>query len=219
MSLFLRRCRLVLTLPLFHIESVGLAVENVLAQSIRHRACPQRSVHPVFRPWVFWNTLGPRNLTRTSSSDVFFLWLRWSKRRQTKRLYNRCFGQAPRSNTELIQSGSTWLSVFVAGMARKQLTGTQSSKGGTPSEGCCDLKGLAGWIKMSWDTSSDFKIFQAISSVWLGGSVWVQFRSASTKQYKTTNHTNFTNAAEGLFQKHYQLCLLCHALPVGAQCV
>ena len=72
MSLFLRRCRLVLTLPLLHIESVGLAVENVLAQSIRHRACPQRSVHAVFRPWVFWNTPGPRNLTRTSSSDVFF---------------------------------------------------------------------------------------------------------------------------------------------------
>ena len=28
-------------------------------------------------------------------------------------------------------------------LARKQLTGTQSSKGGTPSEGCCDLTRLA----------------------------------------------------------------------------
>ena len=180
-----------LTLPLLHIESVGLAVENVLAQSIRHRACPQRSVHPVFRPRVFWNTPGPHNLTRTSGSDVFFLWLRWSKRRQTKMLYkNSCFSQAPRSNTELIQSGSTWLSdlsVFVAMPAKKQLTGTQSSKGGTPSEGCCDLKGLAAWLKMSWDTS---KGFQDISSVWAGGSVWLPFRVVFTKKRKTTNLTD-----------------------------
>ena len=40
------RCRLVLTPPLLHIQSVGLAVlKSVLAQSIRQRACPQKSVH------------------------------------------------------------------------------------------------------------------------------------------------------------------------------
>ena len=57
-----------------------------------------------------------------------------------KILYNHsCFGQAPRSSRELLGSAAAWLSVLLAMQARKQLAGTQSSKGGTPSEGGCNL--------------------------------------------------------------------------------